>query len=86
MTAGRQDSELAELLSALGQVSPPSSDALENAREVLWSAVVAEVLSTGDARTGHTEQRADQPQQTAPQRRPDRSSQAQQRRNASPGA
>jgi hypothetical protein len=33
-------------LDVLGRVAPPSSDALDAAREVLWSAVAGEMLGT----------------------------------------
>jgi hypothetical protein len=80
------DSEVADVLSAVGQVNRPSSHVLENAREVLWSAVAEEMLSNTDARLGPAEYRADKPQRAARQRRPNNSQQAQQRRNARPGA
>jgi hypothetical protein len=80
-----EDRDIADGLSAAGQVNPPSSEVLENAREMLWSVVAEAVLSAGDARTGPGERKADQPQRTARPRRPDTSRQAQQRRNASPG-
>jgi hypothetical protein len=82
----REDLDIAQLLSAVGQVSPPSSDALEDAREELWSAVADETLFTNDPRTRTAERKADQPQQTDGQRRPSRSKQADQRRKANPGA
>jgi hypothetical protein len=82
----REDLDIAELLSAVGQVSPPSSDALADAREELWPAVADEMLFTNDPRTRTAERNADQPQQTARQRRPNRSNQADQRRKANPGA
>jgi hypothetical protein len=84
MNPDTEDSDNADVLSAVGQVNPPSSDVLENAREVLWQAVVEEMLST-DARIGPVEHKADQPQRAGRQRRPDNSQQTQQRRNASPG-
>ena len=51
MNPDREDLDITELLSVIGQVGPPSSDALEDAREVLWSAVTEEMLSANDART-----------------------------------
>jgi hypothetical protein len=81
----RDDLDIAELLNAVGQVSPPSSDALADAREQLWSAVADEMLVTDDPRTRTAERTMDQPPQTARQRRPDRSKQADQRRQANPG-
>jgi hypothetical protein len=81
-----EDADIADVLSAVGQVNPPRSDVLDNAREVLWSVVVEEMLSASDARMGSAERKADQPQRTVRQRRPDDSQQRQQRRNASPGA
>lgn len=86
MNPDREDLDIAELLSVIGQVGPPSSDALEDAREVLWSAVTEEMLSASDARTRPEEHIADQPQETVRQRRQNSSRQAEQRRNASPGA
>ena len=41
--------EGAGLLRALGHVEPPAPGVLEAAREVLWSAVAAEALSTDAA-------------------------------------
>jgi hypothetical protein len=82
----KEDADIADVLSAVGQVNPPCSDVLENAREVLWSVVVEEMLSASDARAGSVERKTDQPHQTVRQRRPDNSQQTQQRRNASPGA
>jgi hypothetical protein len=82
----RQDSEIADLLAAVGQANPPSSEVLENARELLWSAVAEEMLASADAPMGSEEHKADQPQRAARQRRPNNSQQTQQRRNASPGA
>jgi hypothetical protein len=81
-----EDADIADVLSAVGQVNPPRSDVLDNAREVLWPVVVEEMLSASDARMGSAERKAGQPQQTVRQRRSDDSQQAQQRRNASPGA
>jgi hypothetical protein len=50
-----EDRDMEELLRALGQVEPPVPAALEAAREVLWSAVAAEMLAAdpagGTART-----------------------------------
>jgi hypothetical protein len=82
----RQDSEIADVLAGIGQANPPSSEVLENARELLWSAVAEEMLASADAPMEADEHKADQPQRTARQRRPDNSQQTQQRRNASPGA
>ena len=52
MTEG---SDMDELLRALGQAEPPVPAALEAAREVLWSAVAADMLAAdpagGNART-----------------------------------
>ncbi len=86
MNPDREDLDITEMLSVIGQVGPPSSDALEDAREVLWSAVTDEMLSAYDARTTPAEHVADQPQQNARQRRPESSRQTKQRRNGSPGA
>jgi hypothetical protein len=82
----REDLDIAELLSAVGQVRPPTSDALADAREELWSAVADEMLCANDPRTRTVERTADQPQQTARQRRSNRSKQTDQRRKADPGA
>jgi len=58
-------------LELLGQVDPPAPGVLDAAREVLWSAVAAEMLATGPA--GPRTASAD----------PDRSAQ---RRREQPGA
>ena len=86
MNPDGEDLDTTELLSVIGQVEPPSSDALENAREVLWSAVTEEMLSANDAAAGAAEQVADQPQETARQRQQNSSRQTERRRNAGPGA
>ncbi len=57
-----------------------------HSREMLWSAVVEEMVSASGARAGPAEHQADRPQPTVRPRRPDSWRQAQQRRNASPGA
>lgn len=87
------DLQIAELLSAAGRVGPPASRALEDAREVLWSAVAQEMLFAGEVAAGESEGEADQPQQAARQqpdrsrrRQPDRSRQAEQRRRAGPAS
>jgi hypothetical protein len=82
----RQDSEIANALAAVGQANPPSSEVLENARELLWSAVAEEMLASVDAPMSSEEHKADQPQRADRKRRPNNSQQAQHRRNASPGA
>jgi hypothetical protein len=82
----RQDSEIPDVLAAVGHANPPSSEVLENARELLWSAVAEEMLARVDAPLGSEEHQTDQPQRVARQRRPNNSQQTQQRRNASPGA
>jgi hypothetical protein len=81
-----QDSEVPDVLSAVGQVNPPASQVLENARDVLWSAIAEEMLSNADARLSRAEYMADQPQRAVRQRRANDPQQAQQRRNAGPGA
>jgi hypothetical protein len=81
-----QDSEVPDVLSAVGQVNPPASHVLENARDVLWSAIAEEMLSDADARLSREEYTADQPQRAVRQRRASNPQQAQQRRNAGPGA
>jgi len=81
-----QDSEVPDVLSAVGQVNPPASHVLENARDVLWSAIAEEMLSNADARLSRAEYEADQPQRAVRQRRANNTQQAQQRRNAGPGA
>lgn len=86
MNPDAADLQIAELLSAVGNVSPPSSAVLQRARELLWTAVAEEMLSTSDPRTGPAGYKAEQPQRTARPRRPDSPRQSQQRRNANPGA
>jgi hypothetical protein len=86
MSLDREDSDIADVLNAVGQVNPPSSEVLENAREVLWQVVVEEMLSTADAHLGPVEHKADKPERAVRQRRPGNSQQTQQRRNASPGS
>jgi hypothetical protein len=81
-----EDSEVPDVLSAIGQVNPPASDVLENARDVLWSAIAEEMLSDAEARLRPAEFEADQPQRAVRQRRANNPQQAQQRRNAGPGA
>ena len=81
-----EDSEVPDVLSAIGQVNPPASDVLENARDVLWSAIAEEMLADAEARLRPAELEEDQPQRAARQRRANNSQQAQQRRNAGPGA
>jgi len=81
-----QDSEVPDVLSAVGQVNPPASHVLENARHVLWSAIAEEMLSNADAELSRAEYNADQPQRAVRQRRANNPQQAQQRRNAGPGA
>lgn len=52
MNAGSAHAESMDPLRVLGQVEPPSSRALDAARELLWSAVADEMLRsapTGDA-------------------------------------
>ena len=86
MNLDSQDSEVPDVLSAVGQVNPPASQVLENARDVLWSAIAEEMLSNADARLSRAEYMADQPQRAVRQRRANDPQQAQQRRNAGPGA
>jgi hypothetical protein len=86
MSLDREDSDIADVLNAVGQVNPPSSGVLENAREVLWQVIVEEMLSAADARMGPVEHKADKPGRALRQRRPDNSQQTQQRGNASPGS
>jgi hypothetical protein len=81
-----QDSEVPDVLSAVGQVNPPASHVLENARDVLWSAIAEEMLSNADARLSRAEYEADQPERAVRQRRANNPQQAQRRRNAGPGA
>jgi hypothetical protein len=83
-----EDAEIAPALSALGHVSPPASDVLANAREMLWSAVSEEMLADAgaDAGAGRGEQNAaDQRQRPGRQRRSDGPSEGQQRRTAGSG-
>ena len=61
MNLDSQDSEVPDVLSAVGQVNPPASHVLENARDVLWSAIAEEMLSNADARLSRAEYKADQP-------------------------
>ena len=84
MNPDRQDSEIANALAALGQANPPSSEVLENARELLWSAVADEMLASVDAPMSSEEHKADQSQRADRKRRSNNSQQTQQRRNASP--
>jgi hypothetical protein len=81
----RQDSEIADALAAIGRANPPSSEVLENARELLWSAVAEEMLASADAPMGSEEHKADQPQRAARQRRPNNSQQTQQRNTGRQG-
>jgi hypothetical protein len=78
-----QDSEVPDELSAVGQVNPPASHVLENARDVLWSAIAEEMLSNADAELSRAEYKADEPQRAVQANNPQ---QAQRRRNAGPGA
>jgi hypothetical protein len=82
----RQDSEIANALAAVGQANPPSSEVLENARELLWSAVAEEMLASVDAAMSSEEHKADQSRRADRKRRSNNSQQTQQRRNASPEA
>ena len=86
MNLDSQDSEVPDVLTAVGQVNPPASHVLENARDVLWSAIAEEMLSNADARLSRAEYEADQPQRAVQQRRANNPQQAQRRRNAGPGA
>lgn len=83
MNLHSEDSEVPDVLSAIGQVNQPASHVLENARDVLWSAIAEEMLSNAEA---PAEFKADQPQRAVRQRRANNPQQAQQRRNAGPGA
>jgi hypothetical protein len=47
VTEDMAEPENAGLLRALGEVEPPDPGTLAAAREVLWSAVTGEMLSTG---------------------------------------
>ena len=59
----------------LGLVAPPDPGVLDAARELLWAAVAAEMLATGEAGSGQADQRqADQRQ--ADQRQADQPGQA----------
>ena len=62
-------------LEALGRVGPPDPAVLDAARELLWSAVAAEMLSAGEA---ESHRRAD--------REAEGPRQAEHRRPADPGA
>lgn len=62
-------------LAALGQVDPPDPAVLDAARELLWAAVAAEMLSAGEAESHRRKDRgAEGPRQ------------AENRRSADPGA
>ena len=51
----------------LGLVAPPDPGVLDAARELLWAAVAAEMLATGEAGSGQADQRqADQRQADQP--------------------
>ena len=86
MNPDRQNSGIANALAAVGQANPPSSEVLENARELLWSAVAEEMLASVDAPMSSGEHKADQSQRADRKRRSNNSQQTQQRRNASPEA
>jgi hypothetical protein len=75
VTEDRAERESAELLAVIGQVEPPDPSALQNAREVLWSAVADDMLSAGAA-GGAERMRA---------RGTDRSEQPARRRRTDPG-
>jgi len=49
MTDNQAEFQASELLAAMGTVQPPEPRILENAREVLWSAVATEMLGTDPA-------------------------------------
>lgn len=49
MTDNPAELQASELLAAMGTVQPPEPRVLEDAREVLWSAVASEMLGTGPA-------------------------------------
>jgi len=80
-----EDSEVPDVLVAVGQVNPPASDVLEHARDVLWSAIAEEMLADAEARLRPAEFEADQPQRAARQRQAN-TQRAQKRRNLGPGA
>ncbi len=59
-----------EALGQVGQVDPPDPAVLDAARELLWAAVAAEMLSAGEPESHRkTEREAEGPRQ-AEQRRP----------------
>jgi hypothetical protein len=67
-----------ELLSAIGKVRLPEPRALEDAREVLWSAIAREMLDTGSAgeqvtMTGESTGREEDHRGTARRRQTERS-------------
>jgi hypothetical protein len=77
------DTELRELLRALGRVDPPDLGVLAAARQPLWSAVTDELLSADPAGDpGRPQQREAQRREARP--RPDQSRPA--RRQRSDGA
>jgi hypothetical protein len=56
-------------LEALGQVGPPDPAVLDAARELLWAAVAAEMLSAGEAESHRrTDRGAEGPRQARHQR------------------
>ena len=72
MNLDSEDPDVADVLSAVGQVNPPSPDALGKAQEVLWSAVTEEMLSGRGSGAGPEEQQAaDRPRRRAGQDRLD---------------
>jgi hypothetical protein len=73
MTEDKAELVNAELLAVIGQVDPPAPSALEDARDVLWSAVADETLSTGAVGDAERmrERGTDRAQQIARRRRTD---------------
>jgi hypothetical protein len=86
MNHDRAEAEAAELLRAFGQVEPPTSRVLEDAREALWSALAAEVLVIGAAGEQITSAGTDQANRAARRRQTDRTQDAERRRRANPGS
>jgi hypothetical protein len=59
------DLRIAELLSAIGQVAPATSRAVQEARDALWSAVAGEMLRTTASGDTITRSEANRPPRTA---------------------
>jgi hypothetical protein len=71
MTDNPAEFEGSELLAAMGTVQSPEPRILENAREVLWSAVATEMLGTGPACDETTATTDDLPSRRRPRQWPE---------------